>query len=392
MKSLVLYCNYSKEKKEFEGKQEVDTCRLPDKNNVEFHINLWKIKNGVIRITPSLIFDFGIKFSNDITELCLFLPFRVPSHNGVKDLGECLSTNRDLLNAVFNEDMICQSADNHCFYKVSSNSAIGKQKDPFFIYQLGEENVKLEEYSENSVVKGSFLFISINGTPSGEQAEKPMQYYVRFRVNVEDINEIVRTEILSNDLLQAAFSRMDLFDIRLNEQREIPSKVDEKMKKHQFELCTFNKLHFFYIVDTHEAIDNGVDVRKDSRLLENEQWKEYEPQSNIKGLNYIAYHWKKTPTIESEGKFRHFNLFFSTIYPKLSSVRLLAYFSIIVLLGWLGSMLTFSLKDLQSCNNNTVWSFHWICPIIVVGLFLFLVFYILKTNTVVSCFKVRRKI
>lgn len=90
MKSLVLYCNYSKEKKEFEGKQEVDTCRLHDKNNVEFHINLWKIKNGVIRITPSLIFDFGIKFSNDITELCLFLPFRVPSHNGVKDLGGML--------------------------------------------------------------------------------------------------------------------------------------------------------------------------------------------------------------------------------------------------------------------------------------------------------------
>lgn len=303
MKSLVLYCNYSKEKKEFEGKQEIDTCRLPDKNNVEFHINLWKIKNGVIRITPSLIFDFGIKFSNDITELCLFLPFRVPSHNGVKDLGECLSTNRDLLNAVFNEDMICQSADNHCFYKVSSNSAIGKQKDPFFIYQLGEENVKLEEYSENSVVKGSFLFISINGTPSGEQAEKPMQYYVRFRVNVEDINEIVRTEILSNDLLQAAFSRMDLFDIRLNEQREIPSKVDEKMKKHQFELCTFNKLHFFYIVDTHEAIDNGVDVRKDSRLLENEQWKEYEPQSNIKGLNYIAHHWKKRRLLRAKVNF-----------------------------------------------------------------------------------------
>lgn len=207
-----------------------------------------------------------------------------------------------------------------------------------------------------------------------------MQYYVRFRVFVEDINEIVRTEILSNDLLQAAFSRMDLFDIRLNEQREIPSKVDEKMKKKHFGLCTFNKLHFFYIVDTHETIDNGVDVRKDSRLLENEQWKEYEPQSNIKGLNYVAHHWKKIPTTESNGEFRHFNLFFSTIYPKLSSVRLLAYFSIIVLLGWLGSMLTFSVKDLQPCNNDTIWIFGWICLIIIFGLFLFLIIYILKVS------------
>lgn len=145
-------------------------------------------------------------------------------------------------------------------------------------------------------------------------------------------------------------------------------------------------------MDTHETIDNGVDVRKDSRLLENEQWKEYEPQSNIKGLNYVAHHWKKIPTTESNGEFRHFNLFFSTIYPKLSSVRLLAYFSIIVLLGWLGSMLTFSVKDLQPCNNDTIWIFGWICLIIIFGLFLFLIIYILKTNIVISSFKVKRKI
>lgn len=391
MKSLVLYCKSRNNIQESESKQEADKSWSLDNRNVEFHINLWKTKNGVIRIKPSLIFDFGIKFNKDITELCLFLPFRIPSQKGVEDLGKCLSTNRDLLNAVFNEDMICQSATNHCFCEISNNNNLENRNETFYIYHLGEDNIKLEEYTENSVVKGSFLTISINGTPSSEQTIKDKKYYVRFRVYVEDINEIVRTEILSNDLLQAAFSRMDLFDIRLNEQREIPSKVDEKMKKQQFELCTFNKLHFFYIVDTHETINNGVDVRKDSRLLENEQWIDYEPQSNMVRLNYIAHHWKKTVS-SGEHKFSHFNLFFSTIYPKLSFVRLLAYFSIIVLLGWLGSELTFSVKDLVFCDNKTNWIFNWICPIIVVALFLFLIIYILKTNTVVSGLKVRRKI
>ena len=385
MKSLVLYCKSIPKDalcNTIDGKAPLYN------NTVEFHINLWKSKNGVVKIMPNLIFDFGIKFESTITELCIFLPFRISKELGVEDLGKCLSTNRDLLNAVFNEDMICQSASNHCFSRITNNTNCSEQ-EPFYIYHLGEDNYKVEDYTEDSKVKGTYLTINISGIPSNEEKTPTEKYYVRFRVYVENISEIVRTEILSNDLLQAAFSRMDLFDIRLNEKREIPSKVEEKMKKQKFELCTFNKLHFFYIVDTHESSDNGIDIRKDSRLLENEQWIQYVPHSDIANVNYIAHHWKKK--MEKDKPISHFSLFFSTIYPRLSIVRLVAYFSIVIILGWIGSMLSFSLGPLFEISVDSSWM-KWIKPIIILLIFIALFMYIVKSNFILSMIKLKRKL
>ena len=247
MKSLILYCKSNNNEVLSDDKKTVDETRQLKGETVEFHVNLWKTKNGVIRIKSSLIFDFGIKFDSSITDLCIFLPFRISSKTGVEDLGKYLSSNRDLLNAVFNEDMICQSASNHCFSKITNNNNSDEKENSFYIYHLGESNFKIEDYIENSIISGTYLTINICGNPSGSVSMQNQKYYVRFRVFVEDTNEVVQTEILSNDLLQAAFSRMDLFDIRINEKREIPSKVEEKMEKRQYALCRFNKLHFFYI-------------------------------------------------------------------------------------------------------------------------------------------------
>lgn len=384
MKSLVLYCKY------IETTNESTTEENVEKDSIEFHINLWKTKNGIVRIAPKLIFDFGIKFDSSIQQLCLFLPFQITKKENVKDLGKCLSTNRELLNAVFNEDMICQSSKNHCFSKVSKNTENEKSTgNDFYIYHIGEDNVKIEFYTEESKIKGTYLTITIDGNPFNDESNtSDKKYYIRFRVYVKDINEVVKTELLSNDLLQAAFSRMDLYDIRLNEKREIPSKVEERMKKENFRLCTFNKLHFFYIVDTHETINNGIDTRKDSRLLENDQWSGYEPISDMEDLYYIAHHWKK---MKKEKDFSHFSLFFTTIYPKMSLTRLFAYFSIVILLGWFGSMLSFSIKDLF-CGDKGYTYYDWISPIAIGVLLIFLIVYIIKSNFMMTWLKLRRKL
>lgn len=380
MNSLVLYCK--------SDNKEITSNYDPQQQKneiVEFHINLWKVKNGIIKVIPNLIFDFGIKFDSTITELCLFLPFRISKKLGVKDLGKCLSTNRNLLNAVFNEDMICQSASNHCFSKITDNT--DDTSTLFFIYHLGEDNIKIQDYTEESEVKGTYLTININGNPSNNKESQTEKYYIRFRVFVENIEEIVRTEILSNDLLQAAFSRMDLFDIRLNEKREIPSKVEEKMKKEQFCLCSFEKLHFFYISDTHETINNGIDLRKDSRLLENEQWIDYEPHSNIADVNYIAHHWKR----KEENPISHFSLFFTTLYPRLSIIRLTAYFSVVIILGWIGSMLSFSFHELFSNSVLPSWV-KWCKPTIIFVFLIALFAYIVKSNFILLIIKLKRKL
>lgn len=388
MKSFVLYYsnnyNASTSSEELRGNEQAKQTRC---NPFELHINLWKIKNGVLRVKSDLVFDFGVKFDSEIAKLCLFLPFKVSRTIPVKDLGEGMSRNRDLLNAVFNEDMICQSSTNHCFSRIEKNDSPTDESknEMFYIYHLGASNVVREDYKEGSEVKGTYLKININGAPSNKENSKSGEkYYIRFRIYVEDVNEVVHTKILSNDLLQAAFSRTDLYDIRLNEKREIPSKVDEKMNNEGYALCKFSKIHFFYIADTDETINNGIDIRKDSRLLEKDQWMGYEPQCNIEGINYIAHHWKK----DREKSFSHFSLFFSTIYPKVSSIRLLAYLTVVVLLSWLGSMLSFSIIELFKFG---IWV-DWICPILIVILVLFLLIYIFKSNFVLYWLKLKRKL
>lgn len=281
--------------------------------------------------------------------------------------------------------MVCQSASNHCFCEVERCDSSDSQK--FYIYHLGEDNIKIEDYSEESKVEGTYLTVTINGGPSGEKCNPQEKIYVRFRVFLQCPSDIAKTEILSNDLLQAAFSRTDLFDIRFNEKREIPSKVDEKMKKQQYKLCDFSKLHFFYIVDTHESISNGIEIRKDSRMLENEHWVDYAPKSNIANVNYIAHHWKKKN--EKGETIPCFSLFFSTIYPMLSVIRLVAYFSVIIILGWLGSMLSFSCEDFL--KNISEWK-KWIKPIIVILILVGLFIYIVISNFNMYAIKLRRKL
>ena len=75
MNSLVLYS-----KSDNKETTSNDDSKKHETEKVEFHINLWKVKNGIIKVIPNLIFDFGIKFDSTITELCLFLPFRISKH------------------------------------------------------------------------------------------------------------------------------------------------------------------------------------------------------------------------------------------------------------------------------------------------------------------------
>lgn len=394
MRSITIYCSQSGEAHhstqslhQNQGCQGDDFIhgneqQSSDTKTVELHINIWKVKSGTIRLNDTLYFDFGIKFSDKIDRIFVFLPFQIKA-NKVNDLGKVVSDKKELLNAVFNEDMRCTPSTNNSFSKVGINNDQGG--DYFYIYQLGQDNITVEDYKgETDDQKGTYISIKINGKPEKEDDKK--EYYIRFRVEVKNNKEIIHTAHLSNDLLQAAFSKTDLYDLRINEKREIPAKVNEKAETNGFTLCNFKKLHLFYIVDAHETVNNGSTVKIDTRILEDNQWKDYEPKSDIKGINYIAYHWKRKANSPVE-PFNNFSLFFDTIYPKLSFFRLLAYLCVVVLFGWLGSMLTFKLNELFPFTLK-----GWIRLLIVVAIMIFLLIYILVSNYTCKGIEMKRKI
>ena len=204
------------------------------------------------------------------------------------------------------------------------------------------------------------------------------------RLFVENNSKFVITEHVSNDLLQAAFSQTDLFDLRFNEKREIDGKVLEKMKTEKFEPMQFNKIHVFYIADTRENVENGSSLKIDSRLLEKEHWLNYEPENKLHNTNYVAHHWRK----KESKSFSDASVFFITKYPNIDIWRLMSYFSVIIILGWMGSMLSFTINDIKFDVNN--WS-TWIRPTLVGLLILFIVGLVIKNNFGIKSIQIFRK-
>ena len=337
MKSIVLYGKLR------EGANDTnDYC-------TEMHVNIWKVrKSKHLCIKENIYFDFGIKFHACFDNICLYLPFEIKDKK-VYDLGETLSSDDSLLSAVFNESMRSQSAENACFTKIHYREDQDDKSD-FYLYKIGQQNVTVRDFIEEGKTKpsGNYVNIEMIGCPNEPLCSKK-EYYIRFRVEAKDKADVAKSMHVSNNLLQAAFSMTDIYDLRINESREIDVKVKEDMvdQKHYIQ-CIFNKVHVFYMAEAKEHIDNRSTISLDSRILETKLWEKYEPKTNVDNIVYIANHWKKRK--KGEEDIKKFSLFFSTIYPKVYLFRLMVYCATVILLGWMGSMLCFGFWDVVEGN------------------------------------------
>lgn len=351
----------------------------------EIHVNIWKVKKSkALCINEHIYFDFGIMFPVCFDNICLYIPFEI-NEKKVIDLGKTLSSDDALLSAVFNESMRSQSARNACYTKIHYRDDPNDERD-FYIYKIGTQNVNVSKFKEDDKSKpsGSFVNINIVDSPQEELAGNTM-CYIRFRVEAKAKADVTKSMHVSNNLLQAAFSMTDIYDLRINESREIDVKVKEEMvdQKHYIQ-CVFNKVHVFYMAEAKEHIDNRSTINLDSRILETRLWEKYEPETNVDNIVYIAHHWKKRRKKEEE-PIKKFSLFFSTIYPKVYLFRLLVYCATVILLGWMGSMLCFGFWDVV--NGKVPYR-----KLAIISLLVFLIIsYIIYINIVAKLF-LRRKV
>ena len=364
----------------------VPKARQKENLSAEFHVNIWKVEEGRVFLHPRLCLDFGVLFPRSCKALCFYLPFEI--EDMIIDLSDYLSSDKQTLSAVFNTEVKCWPNGNQNFYNVTFPEDASRL---FYLYKLGDLNIERTAVSNDSK-DGIFLTVKINGEPSKNADESDIdsnQIYVRFRLMLKKGCTFVRTEHISNDLLQAAFSSTDLFDIRINESRVLSSKIKEQMELKYFQPFTFEKIHLFYMVDTRENVDNGSSLKQDTRIVEKEQWGRYLPESSLYNTTFVAYHWKKRRKVkngELENPFESFNVFFSTIYPKTNGWRLAAYTFVVVMLGFLGSMLTFRMHELSYS-----WWQSLIRPAVILGMFLIAAGYFIKQNFGGKGFEIFRK-
>lgn len=343
MKSFVL--SYKK-RENIDNPEDINVC--------EAHVNVWKVHVGTLRTHIQFFYDFGLKIKQDVGEVCLFVPFEIKENGKDFDLVRQLKNSNQLLCTVFNMDLKSDSSPTDSFSKVTS---VEKNKEEFCLYQLGAnkfkvETVKIGEKGKQKII-GSLLTIKLQEKPTNHVCKETTPLYIRFRIEAKNVKDAVISEHISNDFLQDAFSEIDMIDFRLNEQRDVHTEAIDKIKGAGFDFFSFDKVHLFFMAETKEVVQNGSSIKSDSRLLEKELWGSYIPK-DAKDSHYIAHHWKKRiPTLDDNGKpkkdeydtFKGYRIFFTSQYPKTNWIRLFVYLSVVVLLSWLGSMLSFSVME-----------------------------------------------
>lgn len=313
-----------------------------DLHTCEVHVNLWKdAKRQGFKLGVEYLLDIGIKiyeYKNTIESLTLFFPFDVEK-SAFTDLGKPLSESKSLVNTVFNENLkhIEGEGEQESLSKYESKvKDEEKQKQrSFWLYILAPNNY---DVSKKDGLTGTFFTIKLNGAelPDGE---KDGNLYIRFRakLNNDQIKDYIkREEDLANDVLQAAFSKTELYDVRINDRRETDDKVLEEIETSMKNtLMPIRKAHFFFITNVVDKVSNGNSERMDTRMLEMEKWKSY--AGYVDGHPRIAYHWKKSA--DAGGEFENFEIFFRNTCDNRSYHKIILYLFVAFWIGSVGSLI-----------------------------------------------------
>lgn len=328
--------------------------------------------------------DFGIVCPLSIRKFVLLLPFKADISE-FHDLVRCLSLDTDLLCTVFNEDLKSTSEPSKSYHTIEG----GKIK--LLMYELSKENIEEFTYDEQTGV--TQITVTINSDFNTESFSD-YRLFVRFRILLKSFLAFAKKKKVSNDWLQSAFSSSYLFDIRLNDVRELSKKKKELVEFKGFKLPKFSKVHFFYMADSEESVENGSSLKLDKRLLENERWHSYLGDKLEFVSENVAHHWKRkeelkfgleevntqnpqNPNLQFKPSIqpvKNFTLFFKTEFSDCQKMRLFIYILIVVLLGTVASAIVAFVDSLIPKDFEYCWGI-WL--VVTLGLVLLLNIFLL---------------
>ena len=341
----------------------------------EIHINFWNTEiNDVVSHKRKHLYalDFGVVCPLNLKELVLLIPAKVEKDQFV-DLVSRLASDRELMCTVFNENLTIASKPTKSYHLIRNEN----ESLLYLLYELSNENIVDINYSRDN----GYTVIKIANNLETIPPKTAKNIYVRFRILLNDVHAFSIQRNVSNDWFQSAFSSSYMFDFRLNDVRELDKKVSEKLKHDHYEMAKLNKVHFFYMADADEVVENGSSMKLDSRLLETHRWHSYFGNNVQLNRENLAHHWKKcilkTVRKDDEGKqvdeyvrtpFDDFSLYFKVVYSHYKYRRVLIYSTIVFILGFLASSAVSFLQSLWNLTTDKyAWAF-WLVILITVTL------------------------
>ncbi len=380
MKSIGLFWKPSEQEKENTCPHK-EECKIikqdvaKKEDEFEIHINFWNTEiNDVVSHKRKHLYalDFGVVCPLNLKELVLLIPAKVEKDQFV-DLVSRLASDRELMCTVFNENLTIASKPTKSYHLIGNEN----ESLLYLLYELSNENIVDINYSRDN----GYTVIKIANNLETIPPKTAKNIYVRFRILLNDVHAFSIQRNVSNDWFQSAFSSSYMFDFRLNDVRELDKKVSEKLKHDHYEMAKLNKVHFFYMADADEVVENGSSMKLDSRLLETQRWHSYFGNNVQLIRENLAHHWKKcilkTVRKDDEGKqvdeyvrtpFDDFSLYFKVVYSHYKYRRVLIYSTIVFILGFLASSAVSFLQSLWNLTTDKyAWAF-WLVILITVTL------------------------
>lgn len=303
----------------------------PQPPNLEIHFNLW-------RDNPSKtnFLDIGLRLSDIDSVKRIYLYFPVALHlEQFQDLSDVMAYGQTL-DAVFN--MVVEvGSKTDLRYETTTNG------EPFVTVhkvKVGDDLI-LTPVEDGLKGPGSTITLTENmckrlrAVGSGSQ-------YIRIRLHLTGKSKSLFTqEIIGQEKIFVSSSqRLELTELRLNEQRSFPHSIAKRASANPFNIA---RVHYFLIRELgHALVTQHAPLRK-VRRLEAKLWASYLRGREIAGRDaaeeerllsrLMIYHWREGSKEEPIQDFTAFASF------QASTPGLLFYMIGVILLGAIGSAL-----------------------------------------------------
>jgi hypothetical protein len=308
----------------------VDSC-VENDSNVELHINVWKIPLSDKDNAKFLDIGLMIRDYTSGASLCMFVPDPNFGMVNFDDLGANLTNNQSVaFHAVFNERLIITTCSCDKFAKIKRDSG-----ESFILYKLDKHNGDVSIDSDR--YGGSIVKIKIPEMP--DEGKDINNIYFRFRLSGVCIEESFTQDNLASDALQHYISRIELFDMRVNEVRTLPDSLVESMSRNA---VRFNKIQFFLMCDAKEELVLAKTGQKNARNLESEIWENYIRSAGKfkNNSSIIAYQWSKQTADNEKDKIDDFSMLIKIKLDTISNGKIVCAICFVIAVGVISSLIS----------------------------------------------------
>jgi hypothetical protein len=306
---------------------------------LDVHFNYWHIKSQKnIKNNISDFFDIGVmahSFSC-LVDISIYLPLHLESGT-VEDLGPLFS-NPTTASGIFNESLSATKPANGVYITLQNGATTFARVHVFGKDQ--KNKINSEELTITAEGSGTLLVITraaiVNASIDLDD-RSPIYFRIRFKVPQVDGTPFSRTIVPLDSWLLSSYENTEFLDFRLNEVRNLPQSITQKMKK--LGGVPIVRIDCLVVVGESADVSGGVESNK-KRLLESELWQEYINSAGpfLLSDGMVIHHWKKVSPDQTIC-IGDFSAFIKLKLRRAGRSLVWRYLAVVALIGCLGSLL-----------------------------------------------------